>query len=170
MLGDSDDDDDDDNNGNNMGGCDFDEGCEEEEEGPMMGPELPPSAALSNASTPGAVTPRDLFPSSGRNNAEGVEEEEEEQERSVQRSRAAPKGKQANEGKNQNLREWAKKRKSLSGKGMVVDQSNGTRRSSRHRIRPLEYWRNECVVYSRKYTSECVAPAARLCYNVSYSG
>jgi hypothetical protein len=38
--------------------------------------------------------------------------------------------------------------------------SNGTRRSTRHRVRPLEYWRNEKVVYSRKYSSKCF-PATR---------
>ena len=27
----------------------------------------------------------------------------------------------------------------------------GVRRTSRMRVRPLEYWRNEKVVYSRKY-------------------
>ena len=42
--------------------------------------------------------------------------------------------------------------KSLSGAGMHMTDE-GLRRSSRQRVRPLEYWRNEKVVYSRKYAS-----------------
>jgi len=42
------------------------------------------------------------------------------------------------------------KHKSLAGAGMQTDAA-GVRRTSRMRVRPLEYWRNEKVVYSRKY-------------------
>ena len=44
------------------------------------------------------------------------------------------------------------KRKSLAGAGMQTDAA-GVRRSGRQLMRPLEYWRNEKVVYSRKYAS-----------------
>jgi len=42
------------------------------------------------------------------------------------------------------------KRKSLASANMQTDVA-GVRRTSRMRVRPLEYWRNEKVVYSRKY-------------------
>lgn len=45
-------------------------------------------------------------------------------------------------------------RKSLAGDGLVVDETNGTRRSSRAHQRPLEYWRNEHKVFGRDHQSK----------------
>jgi len=44
------------------------------------------------------------------------------------------------------------KRKSLAGAGTQTVATD-VRRSGRQLMRPLEYWRNEKVVYSRKYAS-----------------
>ncbi|KAJ9520482.1 hypothetical protein QJQ45_007443 [Haematococcus lacustris] len=42
-------------------------------------------------------------------------------------------------------------RRSLTGAGLLLDDSDGMRRSSRSRIRPLEYWRNEHKLYGRQH-------------------
>lgn len=50
-----------------------------------------------------------------------------------------------------NQREAARfsRRKSLAGVGLVLDVEDGKRRSTRNRLHPLQYWRNEHMVYSR---------------------
>ncbi|KAK3242053.1 hypothetical protein CYMTET_48233 [Cymbomonas tetramitiformis] len=46
-----------------------------------------------------------------------------------------------------------RRRKPLAAIGSGILEHNGQRRSSRQRVRPLEYWRNEKVVYGRTYAS-----------------
>ncbi|KAG2435373.1 hypothetical protein HXX76_007445 [Chlamydomonas incerta] len=43
-------------------------------------------------------------------------------------------------------------RKSLAGDGLMVDEG-GTRRSTRSRVRPLQYWRGEAKTYDRTHKS-----------------
>lgn len=38
-----------------------------------------------------------------------------------------------------------------AGAGLLLDEDQGVRRSSRSRIRPLEYWRNEHKLYGREH-------------------
>lgn len=50
---------------------------------------------------------------------------------------------------NRRLKSESSSRKSLAGAGTVTN-AQGVRRSTRDRLNPLEWWRNECVVYSRE--------------------
>jgi hypothetical protein len=40
---------------------------------------------------------------------------------------------------------------SHTGAGLILEEDTGTRRSSRSRIRPLQYWRNEHKQYGREH-------------------
>ncbi len=40
------------------------------------------------------------------------------------------------------------------GIGLTVDEG-GTRRSTRNRVRPLQYWRGESKTYGRDHNSKC---------------
>ncbi len=40
-----------------------------------------------------------------------------------------------------------------AGNGLTIDEG-GTRRSTRSRVRPLEYWRGEAKTYNRTHNSE----------------
>ncbi|GFH08909.1 uncharacterized protein HaLaN_03952 [Haematococcus lacustris] len=42
-------------------------------------------------------------------------------------------------------------RLATKGAGLLLDDGDGMRRSSRSRIRPLEYWRNEHKLYGRQH-------------------
>lgn len=53
---------------------------------------------------------------------------------------------------NQRLRALMAARQSLMDQGLASGEG-GIRRSKRTRVRPLEYWRNEKVVYARQYRS-----------------
>ena len=54
---------------------------------------------------------------------------------------------------NQRLRDAFKLRQSLANKGTTCDEETGVRRSTRQRVRPLEWWRNEHVIYGREHRS-----------------
>jgi len=44
-------------------------------------------------------------------------------------------------------------RKSLAHAGLRTEEATGVRRSTRERLRPLEYWRNETKTYGRTHRS-----------------
>jgi len=50
---------------------------------------------------------------------------------------------------NKRLKAAFRARQSLAGAGLRTDADTGVRRSTRERIRPLEYWRNETKSYGR---------------------
>eukprot|EP00198_Chlamydomonas_reinhardtii_P012332 XP_001701669.1 predicted protein [Chlamydomonas reinhardtii] len=49
-------------------------------------------------------------------------------------------------------RRFLQGRKSLAGNGLTVDEG-GTRRSTRSRVRPLQYWRGEAKTYNRAHNT-----------------
>ncbi|KAG2446826.1 hypothetical protein HYH02_008386 [Chlamydomonas schloesseri] len=49
-------------------------------------------------------------------------------------------------------RQFVQGRKSLAGNGLTIDEG-GTRRSTRSRVRPLEYWRGEAKTYNRTHNT-----------------
>lgn len=51
----------------------------------------------------------------------------------------------------QRLRNEYKNRKSLAPHGLRVVEETGLRRSTRRRVKPLQYWRNEKVEYGREH-------------------
>ena len=53
----------------------------------------------------------------------------------------------------QRLRNYYKNRKSLALHGLKVNEETGLRRSTRRRVKPLQYWRNEKVEYERQHRS-----------------
>ena len=54
---------------------------------------------------------------------------------------------------NKRLRAAFANRKSLAAAGLAVQDGTGARRSTRDRMRPLEYWRNETKAYGRTHRS-----------------
>ena len=54
---------------------------------------------------------------------------------------------------NQRLKQALKLRQSLANNGTRVEEATGVRRSTRQKVRPLEWWRNEHVVYGREHRS-----------------
>ena len=53
----------------------------------------------------------------------------------------------------QRLRNYYKNRKSLATHGLKINEEDGLRRSTRRRVKPLQYWRNEKVEYERQHRS-----------------
>ena len=53
----------------------------------------------------------------------------------------------------QRLRNYYKNRKSLATHGLKISEEDGLRRSTRRRVKPLQYWRNEKVEYERQHKS-----------------
>ena len=53
----------------------------------------------------------------------------------------------------QRLRNMYKNRKSLAPHGLRTNEDTGLRRSTRRKVKPLQYWRNEKVEYGRQHKS-----------------
>jgi hypothetical protein len=54
---------------------------------------------------------------------------------------------------NKRLKAAMRARKSLAHAGLRTEEATGVRRSTRERLRPLEYWRNETKTYGRTHRS-----------------
>ena len=64
-----------------------------------------------------------------------------------------PKAPRVKKTPNRRLKKDFASRKSLAGHGIKLDVDTGVRRSTRTRMRPLEYWRNEKKSYGRSHNS-----------------
>lgn len=82
-------------------------------------------------------------------------------------SKEKEKKKRAKQTPNRRLKKDFASRKSLASHGIKLDEESGLRRSTRTRMRPLEYWRNEKKSYGRNHNSKSLLNSLSFFYLIS---